>query len=244
MRTRNVTTCVMALVLCLASSPVLGDLIFNDGGVHNIDYWIGEDVQVDYLAPGMQTTINLLDGGSTGSFYNIMASRINISGGSIGGSLGAYDRSQVHISGGSIGRSLVANDTSQVHISGGSIDYLHLYESSRVDIYGGSIAENLDNYLFPAGQLTNLAILTIHGSDFTVNGVAFGYGELFGPGGGYSPPGNGYQITGMLVSGELIDNYYYIGYNAKIILIPEPATLLLLGFGAVIFRRKRYKGAE
>jgi len=229
-------------VFCLGQQPATATLVYDDGGVHNIDYWIGEDVQVDYLAPGMQTTVNLLDGGRTGSSYNLMAyedSRINISGGSIGYTLGAYDRSQVHISGGSIGFSLAANDTSQVHISGGSIDYLQLYESSRVDIYGGSIADNLDNYLFPAGQLTDLAILTIHGSDFAVNGVAFGYGELFGPGGGYSPPGNGYQITGMLVSGELIDNYYYIGYNAKIILIPEPATLLLLSLGAMMLRRKR-----
>ncbi|MFX1265698.1 MAG: PEP-CTERM sorting domain-containing protein [Promethearchaeota archaeon] len=35
----------------------------------------------------------------------------------------------------------------------------------------------------------------------------------------------------------LTDNDFYIGYNAIIILVPEPSTLLLLGLAAVMVRR-------
>ena len=85
----------------------------------------------------------------------------------------------------------------------------------------------------------NSAILTVHGSNFAVDRQPSGYGELTSILGGYSYDEPVRHLTGTLANGEPIDNDFYIGYDAKIILIPEPATLLLLGFGAVMVRKRR-----
>jgi hypothetical protein len=42
----------------------------------------------------------------------------------------------------------------------------------------------------------------------------------------------------MLTNGDPINNDFYIATNASIVLVPEPATLLLLGLGAVMLRKK------
>jgi len=46
-------------------------------------------------------------------------------------------------------------------------------------------------------------------------------------------------MTGTLASGDIINNQFRIGNTAKIVLIPEPATFLLLGLGGLarIFHR-------
>ncbi len=204
----------MAVVLSLAGSPALGYVDFDDGLVHDIDYEISDSVRVDYGAPGMETTVNLLASGSMISLNTYEDSQINILGGSI------------EYPGG-----LSAKDSSQVDISGGSIGYVGALNSSQVDISGGSVAQYLVS--------THFAILTIHGSDFVVDGFHFGYGELtsiYGRNPGDDPPR---RLTGTLASGEPIDNDFQIGNAAKIVLVPEPATVALLGLGALSLIRRR-----
>jgi len=101
---------VMAVLLSVASSPVLALVEFKDGGIHNIDYAINDDVWVDWQTPLMYTTVNMLAGGTITYPYNLQAledSRINILGGAIGRDLAAYGGSQVDIFGGSIGGGFV-----------------------------------------------------------------------------------------------------------------------------------------
>ena len=77
------------------------------------------------------------------------------------------------------------------------------------------------------------------GSDFAVDGQPVGYGELTSVYGGGWNNEPWRRLTGKLDNGDTIDNDFRIGYDAKIVLTPEPATLLLLGLGAVMVRRKR-----
>ena len=66
-----------------------------------------------------------------------------------------------------------------------------------------------------------------------------GYGELASIFGGKYQDEPLRHLTGMLNSGDLLDNDFYIGYDAKIVLAPEPATLLLVGLGGLMFRRRK-----
>ncbi len=271
MRNPKTTICVMAVVLCLAGSPVFGGIEFKDGGVHNIDYEITQAIGVDWQAPGMFTTVNWLEGASAGMGLNAYEnSRVNICGGSIawwswihdrskvtmsGGSIGeelrAYDDSQVTVSGGSIGGQLLAYYSSQITVSGGSIGGdLHSYDSSRVTVSGGSIGKNLwaddSSQVTMCGgsiggelRLETSGILTTLGSDFAVDGTPFGYGELTSITGGLDRDEPLRHLTGILASGDLLANDFRIGQSARIVLVPEPTTFLLLGLGGLMVSRRR-----
>jgi len=256
MTNARTTIWVMAIVLSVASSPVLGLIDFADGGTHDIDYEIHDTIRVDYQAPGMQTTVNLLDGGSTLNLRAYKDSIVNILGGSIAWNLSVYDSSQVDISGGSIGLYLWSHGFSQVDISGGSIGIdLHALDSSQVSFSGGSSGGKLWAHGFSQVDIsggsikygllsTDSAILTIHGSDFAVDGAPFGYGELTSIYGGHWQDEPYSSLSGTLASGEPIGNSFRIGYDAKIVLIPAPGTFVLGSIGLAFTSWKLRKRKE
>lgn len=223
MRSANVPVLLavmVVLVLFLALPRANAVIDFNDGGIYNIDYEIDDDVRVDWEAPGMGTTINLLAGGAITAGYD----------------LHGYNDSRINISGGSVGHWLKAYDSTRVEISSGWITYyLCAYGSSEVTVSGGSIWDSI----FVGYDSPDDSVITFAGSDFAVDGEAFGYGELssiYGMGFWGEPSRH---LTGMLASGGLLDNDFYIGGDASIVLVPEPGTVLLLGFGAVMLRRRK-----
>lgn len=250
------TVWVMVVVLSLAGSTVLALVEFKDGQTYNINYEINDSVWLDYLAPGMQTTLNLLDDGSIEYWLiGYENGQINLLGGEIGWDVFTYDRSQVHMSGGSIQQELAAHDESVVEITGGSIGWSAAYDNSQVSISGGSIAAEFTAYgsshvtisggsmaselgtrdnshvdIF--GGFVGLSLqayyggtLTIHGSDFVIDGQPFGYGELTSILGGNYWDDPTRHLTGTLASGEPIDNDFYIGDDAKIVLVPEAGSI-------------------
>ena len=171
-----------------------------------------------------------VSGGSMGLLVAYHSSQVTVSGGSINNYLQAAHSSQVTISGGSMGF-LFASSSSQVTVSGGSMGRLGAAYSSQVAVSGGSIGGEF--------QVWNTAVLTIHGSDFAVNGTLVGYTELYSIFGGDFINEPDRQLTGTLLSGDPINNQFRIGDNAKIVLVPEPATLLLLGLGGLALLRNR-----
>ena len=83
------------------------------------------------------------------------------------------------------------------------------------------------------------ASLTIHGSDFAIDGSPVGLGEITSILGGsywYEPYR---RLTGTVANGDIINNQFRIGNDASIVLVPEPATLLLLTLGVLTLRKKR-----
>jgi len=294
---------IVLTVLFLFSYHAHGTIYFNDGQTHNIDYFIGDDVFVDYQTPEMYTTANCMDGATVRNFVGFENSRINVSGGSIdgldtfdssqtnisGGLINgvstAYDSSQVNITGGSI-YDFYVRDSSQINISGGYVQGLVSYENSQANIYGGSIdtvvtfdsskgdiydgtigvlvafqysqvnmsAGSVDGLLISYGssqvnitggligddvELYDQSLIRIFGYDFAVDGQAVGYGELTSIYGGDISIEPLRHLTGTLLSGEFIDNDFYISNNARIILIPEPTTILLLGIGGLLLRKRK-----
>lgn len=223
MTNARTTIWVMAVVLSLASPPLMAWTQFKDGQIHNIDYEINDDVWVDWEAPGMETTINLIYGGNVPFPYELQGyndSRINISGGTIAYFLRAFDNSHVYISSGSI-YYLYARDNSEVDFSGGSINGLYVWDNSHVDFSGGTVVWGL--------YVPHSGVLSIEGSDFAVDGEDVGYGELT------SIRGDNYlnepirHLTGTLTNGDPLDNDFYIGHDGKIVLVPVLTSIEIGG---------------
>jgi hypothetical protein len=82
-------------------------------------------------------------------------------------------------------------------------------------------------------ELRDESQIKIFGSDFAVDGKPLGYGELTSILSGNPLDEPFRHLTGTLLSRELIDNDFRIGYNARIVLIPEPASAVMLGLGSI-----------
>ena len=61
-----------------------------------------------------------------------------------------------------------------------------------------------------------------------IDGIPADYGQITAPSG---------TLTGMLSSGEPISTDFCIYDDASIVLVPEPATVLLLTFGVLLLRK-------
>jgi hypothetical protein len=223
----------------IGSQNAEADLYFDDGEIHNIDYFINDDVWVDWDAPGMQTTVNFLDGGSmaVGSqLHGYNDSHINISGGYTY-TLRVYDNTQVDITGGRA-QLFYAYDDTQADIRGGIVSLFVGQDNTQVDITGGSIGHwslSQNAYTKRSGGATMAGFLTIQessiftlvGSNFTVDGQAFGYGELSSINGWYPSSEPFRTLTGTLADGGSINYQFRIGHEATIVLVPAPGAVFL-----------------
>jgi len=203
MRRNRVKIMVVGVILLLCTSPVIAELRFDDGGIHNIDYAINDYVVVDFGLPGVKTTVNVLEGASLYWLEGYGDSIINVSGGWMD--------------------ALISVDNSLPKIYGGSMSWLAAVGYSQITIFGCAVVDGL--YVDENG------IMTIHGSDFAVDGTPVGYTELTGFLTG--------QLTGTLRSGDPINAYFETYNNGKIVLVPEPATLILFTLGGFTMLRKR-----
>jgi hypothetical protein len=274
MRNKSVTIWVMVAVLLMAAGQGFGTVYFSDGGTHNIDYEISDDVWVDWEAPGVHTRVNWLSGAVTpgflrgyedsiikisgGSVYELYAcdnSQVTMSDGSIGRALWATGNSQVMMSGGSVSGHLLAHESGKITMSGGSVNSLYAYGSSQATLSGGSVSGLL--FAYESGKITmsggwvnslsayhssqvtmsggtvespfvlsEAAILAIYGSNFAIDGTPFGFGEITSIFGGDYSNDPFRRLTGTLANGDIINNQFLIGYDAKIVLSP-PFTLTI-----------------
>ena len=251
----TVTLCV---VLSVGLPQASADLIYNDGQVHNIstDYsgYVGH---IYDSAADESTTVNVYTGGIYDELYAWDYSAINVFDGTFHEALGARNNSTVTVYDGTI-QQIVLNDGATgggdaiVNIYGGNIYELqpaggHSYvfggsiarvatnNSSVVSILDGSINE-IDSYVQSAvsisgGSISNLSAryqstITIYGTNFNYDYGAIS--DIFG------------TLQGTLANGDAINaDFYRYATTASIVLVPEPATLLLFGLGSLMVRRKR-----
>jgi hypothetical protein len=118
---------------------------------------------------------------------------------------------------------LVLWDNSRGEISGGRIsdDLMRFFGSSRLTITGGDIGPGFMN--------SENSEVFIYGSNFQIDGAPVGYGRVLIPMG---------YLTGDLSNGQ-IHCLFGIFDDSSVTLVPEPATILLLGLGGLGLLSKR-----
>jgi hypothetical protein len=288
-----------AVTLIVVSNQGFGDIYFNDGATHNVNYEVPGCIWVDYQTANAQTNVNLLsDCWMTGTMFAYNNSQVTMSGG-IATGLRTYDNSKAIVSGGSLcilqvynysqmaisdvgfmelqtydnGHVTISGDgcvsqaiangsskiemsngtigefvpleNSQVVISGGVIFDFAAYGNSQTVISGGSVmcfyALGNSNVVLSGGKINaeleikEAATLTISGYNFAIDGIPVGYGEitsLFGNDTDFEPER---QLSGVLANGDVLDNIFVINNNAKIILIPEPVSAVVMTLGGLLF---------
>lgn len=265
----TIWTLVVVWVCCFGLPKAEAYLDFDDGATHTIDYRINDGFRVDYGAPGMETTVNVVSGADL--YSNVYAhedARINFLNGITNTTVNAYDRSRITLSsdiqinwfngygnseltmhgdvwqdiklydtssltingGGEIGDELYTYNNSNVYVIDGTIHHLRTSDASRVNIMGGEVVAGAVDADFRVGHESQVII---SGKAFYIDDVYFGYGEIT-----LDKYSTGH-LTGHIMGGGFLDASFEMSGNGKIVLIPEPATLLLLGLSGFMLRPKR-----
>jgi hypothetical protein len=199
------------------------------------------------------THLELASGGSIYWVTTKHNSSITLNGGLIESRIELYDESNATINNGTV-NDVWAGQNSHLHIYGGAItNGIECYYDSTVIINGGTIGANVES----AGD----AIIEIHGGTIAGsllshgNGTIYLYGSDFRVGGHRLGSGDNLRdygtidgsyltgtVTGILEDNSILNNQFNIllnDLNADIIIIPEPATLVLLGLGGLWLRKRR-----
>jgi hypothetical protein len=208
-----------------------GNMTFSsDGTIQDGDVW---DLVNIYDTPPTHTTVNMT-GGLVSEIYTYDVSTLNLFDGHAG-SLYARDQSNVNISGGYITGINTSGDATAnisqnaylyggavshsgtINITGGTVTFLGAFDSGTINLYKVTGA----NYLASGGDL---ATINVFGYDLTKTntGGMYGVGQIMGFWQDYSP---------FTIDLDGSDTYSHIN------LVPEPATLLLLGLGTLLLRK-------
>lgn len=160
------------------------------------------------------------------------SSKFTMMGGTLIGGLWTWQDTQAKITGGTVEGNIIAEGTSTIELSGGSFDgELTAYSNGTIYLEGtGFQATDLD------GNTTDLS----YGDRLSWFGTVI---DPYGWDASYVG-----SITGTLADGSILDSAFRVlpydvhsdfDCNADIIIIPEPASILLFGLGGLVFRRKR-----
>ena len=240
--------CFCAISFCAPSANAVIVDFYNDATIQNGDIY---DIVKVYDSPPANTTLNVL-GGSAHQIQGHDFSKLNITGGDIL-ALFSFDSSQVNVSKGDI-YGFYTYNSSCVNISGGRTHVISTLDSSTIDILDDANVELVKAMGYSvlnikSGRIGSLnamqhSVINLYGGiinrglgarggEGTINvfgydliktntGGLYGYGEVHG----FYPDGTSFSIN-------LAENTY-----SQINLVPEPATIILLFFGAAILRRK------
>ncbi|MBL7146517.1 MAG: PEP-CTERM sorting domain-containing protein [Phycisphaerae bacterium] len=239
------------VVFLFVSTKWCYSLTLSDGGTYDISYTLTGSNFVQN-----NTTLNLITGGRVSQYNTYLkmqnTSTLNVNGGSVDCWMYAEDYSHVNLLNGEIERIYVEDSSqfnmtggttyflygstdNQIEISDGSVHVMEFSGTSQINWTGGQTINHLSSrpVITPKINLYDSAFLTISGSDFAIDGTPVSYGTYT-----IDDYANG-QITGTLLNGDIIDTPFSIGQSSSIVLIPEPATLVLLALGGLALRKRK-----
>jgi len=176
MRDGRILAGMVCAFLAVTISQSFGLREFKDGYTHDIDYTINDEIWIDYLTPGINTTVVLLNGGVISYPCHLRGfndSEIILTGGKVSyldaynnctaslvdsnsktKELRAYDEAIILINGGKTS-SLYAYGNCKIEINQGGSSNVYAADHSKIALRGGAI----DGYL----NLQNNAQLTMGG---------------------------------------------------------------------------------
>ena len=165
-----------------------------------------------------ETSTGSISGGDIDTIGNYGSSILNISGGKAGVDAVAADNSVVNMSDGIAGSYFVWNNA-KLKFSGGELNGIWLSSNATTTLSGGSI-----NSISSAQYSDSLKHITLICDVDSVNYT----GSLL----------TGNWLNGTNFSIMLNDQSGYDSVYSNIEFIPEPATLILLGLGGLLIRKK------
>jgi hypothetical protein len=134
------------------------------------------------------------------------------------------------ISGGTINGNLHATDCGPIILTGGLVTGNFISDGCNSIISGGKIEGNL--------IAATADSITISGANFAIDGTPIGNGSIGSILSGNYADEPLRRLTGTLLNGDPLDCQIQIGDGASIDLVPEPATLLLIGLGGAMLRKR------
>jgi len=221
MKAAIITIGLVVLLISGSSSAAEDKYFYSSGQILPGETW-------HYVYIYNDNTIVDMLGGQIDSLFTSNISSFNILGGEVGGESGIIDiekSSTLNVFGGvlDIG-TFVPREGSYTMISGGDITVgrMKLYGDATVDIRGGEL------------QLDSIDMVDVFYELPTIN--VYGYGFNYNPTGGFQGRGilTGYLLDGNFFSIDQLSESELQRFN----LIPEPATLLLLGLGGLLLRKR------
>ena len=256
------------LVLILIRSSGFSEVLFQGGGVYDINYRINDSVSIDRNTPLAQTHVTLNSGGWVDKeVYCLGSSQFTLNGGHVEGYLNFWKNSTGEINGGSVKSRVYIGDESSVVINHVTIGDLTLvWNNSNAVINGGSfgftpsigyqqgILATENAYVTINGGLIkgllvgfrdnaayDMSTIKLAGSNFKMNGMDISYGQYYASDFVRDSVGGIGLLTGTLANGDSLNANVYINDGACLYLIPEPASLSLLALGATLTGRRRRK---
>ncbi len=215
---------LLAALVVVAFAPESMADVFNDGGYYIID---NDDYAEDVIFLDIET-------------FNDPGTHLDLNNGGEVSELEAWKISTINMTGGLVDYSLAALDNSVISVSGGSVGHhIGVYDNATITMSGGSVGTYL--------KASHDGTFYLEGTNFAINGTALAYGSKLSDFVSSTDIINGYDfytgtITGTLTDGSALNNEFRIynngiDYNADIIIIPEPCTLVLLSLGGLVLRR-------
>ncbi|HIJ70827.1 MAG TPA: hypothetical protein HPP87_05620 [Planctomycetes bacterium] len=229
---RNTTVVIIAAVMCCISTTVWGEIYFENESdpcgcfVDDLDIYDGDYY---WYVDADETSVVDIFGGTVDEFAPFGFSTANISGGQTK-VLDALQTSRVNITGGEV-LDLSASGQSMVSIIGGEVDWLYVSDGSEATVVNGQVgylwAEGLSTVDITGYDISYEPYFSYDNTREAWEGLLTGYWQ-----GSESTP------FSIITWDEGTYDQIVLHDLGPLPGLPEPATLLLLGCGMLVLRKR------